>query len=193
VPMPPIPVLETDRLRLEPLSLADGPAVQRRFPRWEIVRFMSAQIPWPYPPNGARDFIAGAVARNSAGEKNIWSLRPRGGPEEAIGVIELWPPEEATRDSRGFWLDPEFQGRGLMTEAADRITDYAFRDLGWPFLWLSNAKGNVRSARVKERQGATLIDESPFRFVCGEDVRQIWLLKADDWLGRRGPRGLLEI
>ena len=39
---------------------------------------------------------------------------------------------------RGFWLDPEFQGRGLMTEAADRVTDYAFRDLDWPHLWVSN-------------------------------------------------------
>ena len=187
--MPPIPVLETERLRLEPLVLADAPSVQRRFPRWEIVRFMGAQIPWPYPSDGARDFITGAAARNESGEKNIWSVRLKVGPDEAIGVIEIWPPDEATRDSRGFWLDPEYQGRGLMTEAADRVTDYAFRDLGWPLLWLSNAKANQSSARVKERQGAKLIDEVPFCFVCGEDIRQIWLLEAEDWLSRRGPGG----
>jgi ribosomal-protein-alanine N-acetyltransferase len=193
VALPPIPVLETDRLRLGPVRLGDAPAIQRRFPRWEVVQYLSAQVPWPYPPDGARDFIAQAIAMNETGAKHIWSLRLRGGPHEAIGIIEIWPPDEATRDSRGFWLDPEFHGRGLMGEAADRVTDYALRDLGWPFLWLGNAKGNHRSARVKERQGASLIDEVPFRFVCGEDLRQVWLLKGEDWLGRRGPGGRAEI
>jgi [ribosomal protein S5]-alanine N-acetyltransferase len=186
--MPPCPTLETARLRLVPVAMADAPAIQRRFPRWEIVRYLGAEVPWPYPEGGAAAFIASQVARNAAGEKNAWSIRLRGGPDEAIGLIDLWPPD-ANRDSRGFWLDPEFQNRGLMTEAADRVTDYAFRDLGWPYLWLGNAKPNERSARVKERQGATLIDETPHRFVCGEEIRQTWRLEAVDWLARRGPGG----
>ena len=45
-----------------------------------------------------------------------------------------------------------------MTEAADRVTDYAFRDLGWPHLWLTNAQENHASRRIKEKQGARLID-----------------------------------
>ena len=63
-----------------------------------------------------------------------------------------------SRDQRGFWLDPAFQGQGLMTEAADRVTDYAFRELGWPCLWLSNAQDNHASRRIKEKQGARLVD-----------------------------------
>jgi RimJ/RimL family protein N-acetyltransferase len=86
---------------------------------------------------------------------------------------------------RGFWLDPEFRGRGLMTEAADRITDYALRELAWPHLWLSNAEPNRGSARVKERQGATLAATEPCKYVSGEHPRQIWLLTAEDWLARR--------
>jgi RimJ/RimL family protein N-acetyltransferase len=182
--MPPTPSLQTARLLLEPISMRDAPAVQRRFPRWEIVRQLGARVPWPYPPNGAESFLRSLIQAMEAGRKNAWGLWLKGGPNEVIGIIELWAPDPETRDSRGFWLDPEFQRRGLMTEAADRVVDYAFNDLGWPFLWLGNAKSNIASARVKQRQGAVLIDEVPFAFVGGEELRQVWLLKAEDWKKR---------
>ncbi len=189
--MPPTPTLETRRLWLRPLRLADAPAIQRRFSRWEVVRFLSVIVPWPYPADGAEVFLADQLAQMDAGMRSLWGLWLKGGPGEVIGIIELWPPDAAMRDSRGFWLDPDFQQLGLMTEAADAVTDYAFRDLAWQFLWLGNAKANVRSARVKERQGARLIDEVPFNFVGGRDLRQVWLLEAKDWLARRGPGGLV--
>jgi RimJ/RimL family protein N-acetyltransferase len=183
--MPPTPTLATARLTLRPIAMADAPAVQRRFPRWEIVRHLAAQVPWPYPQDGAASFLAGQLERVARGEKNIWAITLTGAEDELVGIIELWPPDPETRDSRGFWLDPDFQGQGLMTEAADAVVDYAFGTLGWPFLWLGNAKANVRSARVKERQGATLIDEVPFQFVFGEDLRQVWLLTAEAWRAQR--------
>jgi RimJ/RimL family protein N-acetyltransferase len=184
-PMPPTPTLETERLWLRPLVLSDASAIQRRFARWEIVQFLGAQVPWPYPADGAANFVSISLQLMDCGKKSKWSLWLKDGPAELIGMIELWPPDPVTRDSRGFWLDPEFQGRGLITEAADRVVDYAFSELGWPFLWLGNAKANQASARVKQRQGATLVDEVPFRFVSGEAPRQVWLLKAEDWRRRR--------
>jgi ribosomal-protein-alanine N-acetyltransferase len=91
---------------------------------------------------------------------------------------------------RGFWLDPEFQGRGLMTEAADRVTDFAFRDLGWPHLWLSNATTNLASARVKEKQGARLIGREPAHYVEGPGERMVWLIEREAWLRYRLVRGV---
>jgi RimJ/RimL family protein N-acetyltransferase len=183
--MPPTPRLETARLLLEPISMRDAPVIQRRFPRWEIVRHLGARVPWPYPPDGAESFLRTLLQAMEAGRKNAWGLWLKGGPDEVIGIIELWPPDPTTRDGRGFWIDPEFQRRGLMTEAADRVVDYAFGELGWPFLWLGNAKSNIASARVKQRQGAVLIDEVPFVFVGGAELRQVWLLRAEDWKKRR--------
>ncbi len=56
------PPLETERLLLKPIELADAPAIQRLFPRWEIVQYLDTWVPWPYPPDGAerylRDFAA---------------------------------------------------------------------------------------------------------------------------------------
>ena len=53
----PLPRLHTPRLLLRPLQLEDAEAIQRIFPQWEIVRYMAANIPWPYPEEGARQFV----------------------------------------------------------------------------------------------------------------------------------------
>ena len=186
-PLPPTPVLQTPRLALRPLAPADAPALQRRFPRWEIVRYLNARVPWPYPEDGAEQFIALCEGEMAQGRKHHWSIRLKGGPDELIGSISLWPDDGRSSEMRGFWLDPEFHGRGLMTEAADRVTDYAFRDLGWPHLWLGNAEANRASARVKEKQGARLVGFAPSQFVEGEQRRMVWLIERDQWLRRGQP------
>jgi ribosomal-protein-alanine N-acetyltransferase len=182
--MPPTPTLESARLWLKPLCMQDAPVLQRRFARWEVVRHLVAKVPWPYRADGAENYLRHSLSLVAAGSRSAWGLWLKGGPDELIGVIELWPPDPISRDSRGFWLDPDFQRRGLMTEAADRVVGYAFDELGWPFLWLSNAKSNIASARVKERQGAVLIDVVPFSFVDGDEPRQVWLLTAAAWRAR---------
>ncbi|PXY62026.1 GNAT family N-acetyltransferase, partial [Enterobacter hormaechei subsp. steigerwaltii] len=52
-----IPTLTTERLLLKPLVAADAVQIQQRYPRWEIVRYMVASVPWPYPENGAENYV----------------------------------------------------------------------------------------------------------------------------------------
>ena len=182
--MPPTPVLHTPRLVLRPLRSKDAPVIQKRFANWEVVRWLDAKVPWPYPADGATTFVAAALAEMARGEKSHWALVPKKGTADLIGVISLWPDDGATHDQRGFWLDPAFQGRGLMTEAADRVTEYAFGKLGWPWLWLSNAQDNQASRRIKEKQGARLVDMMIGRYVGGETSRMVWLLMREDGVGR---------
>ncbi len=77
--LPSTPVLETARLVLSPLRPADAPAMQRRFPKWEIVRWLNANVPWPYPDDGAATFIAQCLAEMDRGEKHHWSIRRKAG------------------------------------------------------------------------------------------------------------------
>lgn len=176
------PQLETPRLILRPLGPQDVPAIQRRFPKWEVVRYLAARVPWPYPPDGSATHVAECLEQMARREKCFWAICLKQDPRELIGRIDLWPDDGKSRDQRGFWLDPEFQGQGLMTEAAERVTEFAFVDLGWPHLWLSNAEANAASGRIKEKQGAQLMDRTPFSFVCGEEMRQVWLLRRRDWM-----------
>jgi [ribosomal protein S5]-alanine N-acetyltransferase len=186
--LPPTPTLETPRLVLRPLCPEDAPAIQRRFPRWDVVRWLAAVVPWPYPQDGAVAYIRRSLEQRARGERFLWAITVKG-DAEAIGGIDLWP-DDGSREQRGFWLDPEFHGRGLMTEAAERVTEYAFLDLGWAHLWLTNAADNAASRRIKEKQGAKLVAREPARFVAGDGIREIWLLSRDEWYARRAPGGL---
>ena len=62
------PTLETERLLLRPLELSDAEQVQILFPHWEVVKYLNAIVPWPYPPDGAliyyRDQALPAMARS---------------------------------------------------------------------------------------------------------------------------------
>lgn len=184
IPLPPTPTLETGRLILRPLRASDAAATQRLFPHWEVVRWMNAQIPWPYPADGAETNMADSLARRARGERMFWAVTVKGG-DGLRGRIDLWPDDGTRRDMRGFWLDRALQGQGLMTEAADAVTGYAFDVLGWPELHLTNATENRASARIKEKQGAVEIAREPAHYVSGPAERQIWRLTPEAWRARR--------
>ena len=180
------PALTTARLVLRPLGLLDAPAIQALFPRWEIVRHLASQVPWPYPPDGAlaylRDIALPGVAEGTAWH---WSLRPRSAPGELIGLIGLMDEPD---NNRGFWLDPAWQGRGLMAEAADRVTEFWFETLGRPLLRVPKAAANERSRRISERSGMRLVGQAERHYVAGTLPGELWGITRDEWRSR--PRGL---
>jgi len=178
-----IPTLETGRLILRPLALADAPVLQEIFPRWEIVRWLNDTVPWPYPADGALTFLRDrALPAMAAGESWQWSLRRKEGPDRLIGVISL---VEKVDDNRGFWLDPQWRGRGYMTEAADAVTDYWFDVLGQPVLRVSKAVANAASRRLSERQKMRLIATGERDYVSGRHPSELWEITAGEWRARR--------
>ncbi|MBK8158962.1 MAG: GNAT family N-acetyltransferase [Rhodospirillaceae bacterium] len=52
-----VPEIETDRLRLRPLTKADAPEIVRLVDDFDVARF-TATIPHPYDMSMALDFIA---------------------------------------------------------------------------------------------------------------------------------------
>lgn len=177
------PILETRRLLLRPLELADADAVQALFPRWEIVRFLNDRIPWPYPADGALTFIRDlALPAVAAGEAWHWSIRPRGEPGRLIGCINLSLGEE---DNRGFWLDPAWQGQGLMSEAAEMVTDFWFGELGQETLRIPKAIANEASRRISVRSGMRVIATGESDYVGGRLPSETWELTREEWRARR--------
>jgi RimJ/RimL family protein N-acetyltransferase len=187
--LPPTPVLHSERLTLRPIRLGDGAAMQRRFPQWEVVRWLSTRTPWPYPADGGEAHARLCVERIEARSHLLWAITLKGGDDELIGLMDLRPDDGVSREQRGFWISPEFWGRGLMTEAAELVTEYAFVQLGWPHLWLDNAEPNTGSHRIKEKQGARIVERIPdAKWVSGEATKVVWLLTREDWMANREGR-----
>src|ERR1041384_6640549 len=174
-----IPTLFTARLELRPLELADVEAVQALFPHWEIVQYLANIVPWPYPADGARTFIEQrALPGMERGESWHWTLRPKTDTDRLIGAINLVRSGDT---NRGFWISSPWQGQGLMTEAADAVTDYWFDVLKFPLLRVTKAVPNVGSSRISAKQGMRLVSIEERDYVCGRLPTEIWEITADEW------------
>ena len=178
--------LETDRLLLRPLQLSDAEQTQPLFAQWEIVKFLNAAVPWPFPADGAftyyRDVSLPAIER---GDEWNWTLRLKEAPEQIIGAISLNKGEWI---NRGFWLGLPWQGRGLMTEAVVATNDFWFDVLGFSVLRAPKAIANIASSRVSEKTGMRVIATEEHDFVSGRLPTEIWEITAEEW--RKKKRSL---
>ena len=175
-----LPQFHTNRLLLRPPVLADTPSYQRHFADYEVIRQLAAHVPWPYPEDGAADYLQNIIAPKQGQDYWAWVICLKEDTATVIGAIDLW--RMGKPENRGFWLGREFWGRGIMTEAVMPVTDHAFDDLGFEELILSNALGNHRSRQVKEKTGARLLRVEPAAFVDpAYREHEIWQLTKSDW------------
>jgi RimJ/RimL family protein N-acetyltransferase len=176
-------ILETSRLWLRPLQLGDAEQTQILFPQWEIVRFLTNTVPWPYPPDGAetyyRDIALPAMER---GDSWHWTLRLKTNPDRLIGCIALMRSED---ENRGFWLGLSWQRQGLMSEASEIVTDFWFNVLAFSVLRVPKAISNVASRRISERQRMRVIATVERDYVAGRLPAEIWEITAEEWNDRR--------
>lgn len=174
------PVLETPRLILRPLELANAVEVQPLFAQWEIVRQLNVRVPWPFPAGGVetyyRDDALPAIQR---GDEWHWTLRLKDDPAvKIIGSIAL---VRQGNTNRGFWIAPEWQGQGLMTEAAREVTRFWFEDLNQPILRIKKARDNAASRAISLRQGMRCVAQTEDDYVSGHLPTEHWELTAEDW------------
>ena len=172
------PDLETARLLLRPLKLEDARQTQTLFGQWEIVRDLAAYVPWPYPPDGSHNFYRDvALPAMERGEQWHWTLRLKTAPERIVGQISL----QIGETNRGFWMAPEFQGLGLMSEAVEMVTEYWFATLGMPVLRTAKAVRNAASSRISAKSGMRLLRVEGQNSVSGVQPTEIWEITAEEW------------
>jgi RimJ/RimL family protein N-acetyltransferase len=178
-----VPDLETPRLLLRPVALADAPQIQEIFPQWEIVKFLNVKVPWPYPPDGAFQYLTQfALPAVERGDEWYWTIRLKSAPEKLIGFISLGKTND---ENRGFWLDPKWQGQGYMTEAVDAVTDFWFEELGFPVLRSHKAIANEASRRISQGQGMRVVWTGERAYVGGTFPSEMWEITAEEWRARK--------
>ena len=74
-----------------------------------------------------------------------------------IGCIELMSDTDMSDNPKeyelGYWIGRPYWGNGYMTEAANALIDYAFKELELEAIWCGYYEGNNKSKRVQEKLG----------------------------------------
>lgn len=179
-----LPGFQTPRLHLREIRIQDIEAYSHHFIDYEVIRHLSAGVPWPYPKHGVELYLRNHIFPQLGKTLWMWGIFLKSDPKNLVGAIELF--QQGRPEHRGFWLGRRFWRQGLMTEALIPITDYAFEEIGFEKLVFSNAVGNLRSRRIKEKMGAKLKDIQKGQFVDPALTRrEIWEITHAEWLSHR--------
>ncbi len=175
-----VPKLITERLLLKAITSADIPNYKKYFVDYEVIKHLSSSVPWPYPEDGVEQYLKLSIFPAQGINRWDWGLFLKEEPQELIGGIGLWRP--GVPENRGFWLARKLWGQGLMVEAAQAVNEHAFNELGFEKLIFSNALGNIKSRRIKEKTGAKFLSNRPAKFVDPTIIEaETWEMTKEEW------------
>jgi 8-oxo-dGTP diphosphatase len=149
--------IQTVRLRLRALALADAPVIERLAGDWEIARY-TAHIPHPYPKGGAAPWIEETWSDGAAGRKVVAAIE-RLADGLLVGCIELDLSAGSGTGTLGYWVGRPYWGGGIASEAAGAMMALGFERLGLARIEAAAVAANRRSIRVQEKLGLGLIGE----------------------------------
>ncbi len=144
-------ILETERLILRPWEDSDAEVL------YEYAKNPNVGPAAGWPPHPDVEYSLEVIRTILNGdEAYAVCLKDDGKP---IGAIELMPDSRmSTSDSEnecelGFWIAEPFWGQGIIPEAAQRLLQRAFDELGMNKVWCGYYDGNIKSKRVQEKLG----------------------------------------
>jgi RimJ/RimL family protein N-acetyltransferase len=172
-------ILETERLLLRPLEESDGDRIAEFMAERAVTEFL---LYFSYPLNVTQVHNwLGDVLKASPEQCAYWAIVDR--PSNLlIGVLSLTLDSYNRKGEIGYWMDRNFWGRGLMTEAVWRVVHYGFDTLNLHRLELTHMVANVASRRVAEKLGFQLEGcwrEGHFKSGQFRDVKIYGMLNVD--------------
>jgi 8-oxo-dGTP diphosphatase len=178
--------LKTERLTLRPLRAKDAEALHRLVNDWEVTRTL-AEIPYPYPRALADEWIESTVTQLADGVAYHLAITGKEGRKETIvGVVGL-RLDAARRTGRlGYWVGRAYWNHGVATEAARRMTRWAFANLPLDLIVAEVTDGNVGSFKVLRRAGFREVGTGVRPSLTTRDEHTVIVFEAtrDDVFGR---------
>ena len=155
----PFPELKTERLVLRRILMEDAQALFEMRSDERVMQFLDR-------PRAKSIADAENLIRliDHDIENNIgitWGVSLTG-TSRLIGTMGFWNITKAHfRAEIGYLLHPDFQGKGLMMEAAKKTIDFGFREMGLHSIEANINPNNLRSAKMLENCG--FVKEAHFR------------------------------
>lgn len=178
--------LETSRLILRPPALTDAQAL-RSIASDARVALTTASIRHPYPAGAEQELIQSVIA-NEEPKRVRLAIAERDEPGTLIGLIGCHP-RGADAAELTYMVGPDSWNRGIATEAAKRIVEWAFTEGPFQTITASAQASNRASERVLEKVGfrreREALCELPVR--GGTFLVSFWRIERASPLVDRGP------
>ena len=157
--------LRTGRLVLRPLTLDDVDLLWPDVADPDISRHMA----WDAHADRSQttDFVKNEVARREAGKGITWAaLKDRSfcGIISLIGLVRTHRALTYNRAELAYWISRRHQRQGIMTEAGQRVMQFAFGELKLHKLLVSHFSGNLASEKTISRLGFRYVGEQREEF-----------------------------
>jgi ribosomal-protein-alanine N-acetyltransferase len=138
---------------LRPWVISDAEALAIIADEKNIADNLRDMFPHPYTLNDAKLWLSEVLKQE--GPKRYFAIIVNG---KLAGSIGLTPKSDIYRKNAevGYFLAPEFWGRGITTKALRTVTAYAFRAFDIVRVYAEPFADNAGSRRVLEKAGYTL-------------------------------------
>ena len=109
----------------------------------------------------ARDYIRMINRLIAANESILWGITLQENAQKIIGTICFWNISiEQNKAEIGYMLHPDFQGKGMMQEAVEKVIDYGFNTLRFNTIEADIHPKNIKSIKLLERNNFTFERDS---------------------------------
>jgi RimJ/RimL family protein N-acetyltransferase len=182
--------LESERLVLRPLTVADAPTLARLAGRREIAD-TTLSIPHPYSEQLAQEWIQKHAERENPPKQIVFAIALKANGQ-VIGTMGLRDIDyDHCQAELGFWVGIEWWGSGFATEAARIVVRYGFNELKLNRIHAHHMVRNPASGRVLEKVGMKregLLRQKVRKWGVFEDIVALAIIR-EDW---RKAAGQLE-
>ncbi len=174
------PTLATDRLILRPFGTDDAKTVQA-LGGDRAIADTTLSIPNPYEDGMAEQWIEQHRGQFEAGTHVVFAIETAT-DEQLVGAISLTIDRNTEKAELGYWVGKPFWNGGYATEAARRIVEYAFEDLGLNRIVAKHMVRNPASGRVMQKIGMQqegTLREDTVKWDRFEDLHIYGLLRSE--------------
>lgn len=142
---------ETTRLYLRFFELSDAANVQQLAGSEEVARTTLA-IPHPYPDGAAENWIEAVRQLSESGDSYAFAMITKD-DGTLIGNMSMGVSRKHKRAELAYWVGVPYWGQGYATEAARRIVQFGFEELGLNRIYAAAMTNNPASSKVMVKLG----------------------------------------